>query len=320
MLYTLFIYQSSSGLLMYDKNFQDISSGKMELFSSFFSAIKSFVKEIVLGGDTQLKALEMGDYTIMISSIDDIKSDLVLIADKDDTKTINKLIPKVIKILLKHQEVFLEWNGNKHAFAGLDQPLSELILSQKKLMGEKSLVENAENVLKSMWAHKGELSPQARDGLNQEKDFLISRGEKTTNLLRKLSIAEKVLEISEQLKDDTGFIKYQRDVKNLRDQVKDTKIKLIYYLDRIKKTLSTAVDRLGDKKITQGDYKDAYLNLYSFSSKLKLITAGREHERYRELANILINKDEMEEHELSEAISEILKMHDDVEDYLDAEI
>lgn len=320
MLYTLFIYQSSSGLLMYDKNFQDISSGKMELFSSFFSAIKSFVKEIVLGGDTQLKALEMGDYTIMISSVDDIKSDLVLIADKDDTKIINKLIPKVIKILLKHQEVFLEWNGNKHAFAGLDQPLSELILSQKKLMGESSLVENAENVLKSMWAHKGELSPQARDGLNQERDFLISRGEKTPNLLRKLSIAEKVLEISEQLKDDAGFMKYQSEVKNLKDQVKDTKIKLIYYLERIKKTLSAAVDGLGDKKILQGDYKDTYLNLYSFSSKLKLITAGRDHERYRELANILINKDEIEEHKLSEAISEILKMHDDVEDYLDAKI
>jgi len=320
MLYTLFIYQSSSGLLMYDKNFQDISSGKMELFSSFFSAIKSFVKEIVLGGDTQLKALEMGDYTIMISSIDSIKTDLVLIADKTDTKLINKLIPKVIKILLKHQEVFLEWNGDKHAFGGIDGPLSELILAQKKLMGENTLVENAEDVLKSMWAHKGELSAQAKEGLNQERNFLISRLQKSPNLLRKLSVAKKVLELSEQLKDDAGFITYQREVKALKDQVKDTKIKLEYYLSRIKKTLSSAVDGLGDKKIKQGDYKDAYLNLYSFSSKLKLISTDREHERYRKLANILINKEEVEEHELTSAISEILKMQDDVGEYIDFEI
>ena len=55
MLYTIFLYQSESGLLFYDKNFQDISDGKMELFSSFFSALKSFIGEMILDGEKELK-------------------------------------------------------------------------------------------------------------------------------------------------------------------------------------------------------------------------------------------------------------------------
>jgi hypothetical protein len=302
---------------MYDKNFQDISSGKMELFSSFFSAIKTFISELVLEGSKELKNIEMGDYAVMISAIPSIKADLVLIADKDDQKLVNKLIPKLIKILLKHQETFQEWNGDRDLFSVLDQPLSELILTKKKLIGDHSMIENPEEVLKSMWAHKGELTPYAKEGLTQERDFLISRLDKTRNIVRQQVIAEKIVEISEQLRDDAGFIGYQNVVKKLKDQVKDTKIKLRYYLDRIKEALSTAVDALGNRRLIDGDYKDAYLHLYSFSSKLKLVTTGTEHEKYRHLANLLINKSEFEDHQLSEAISEVLKMNDDIEEYIE---
>ena len=46
MLYSLFIYQSHSGLLIWDKSFEkQMDSQRVELFSSFFSAIQTFVKE-----------------------------------------------------------------------------------------------------------------------------------------------------------------------------------------------------------------------------------------------------------------------------------
>ncbi len=317
MLYTLFIYQSYSGLLMYDKNFQEISSGKMELFSSFFSAIKSFIKELVLEGSTELKNIELGDYSVMISAIPNINADLVLISDKEDQKLVNKLIPKLIKVLQKYQEIFQEWNGDRDLFSVLDQPISELIYTKKKLIGESSLVENAEQVLKSMWAHKGDLSQQTKDGLSQERDFLLSRLDKMRNIVRKQVIIEKVVEISEQLKDEAGFIEYQKLLKKIKDEVKDTKIKLKYYLEKIKQALSSAVDSLGNRRLIEGDYKDAYLHLYSFSSKLKLVTTGTEHEKYRHLANLLLSKSEVEDHQLSEAISEVLRMNDDIEQYIE---
>jgi len=301
---------------MYDKNFQDISKGKMELFSSFFSAIKSFISEMILEGSKELKNIGLGDYTILITSISEIKADLVLIVDQEDVKIVNKLIPKIIKILLKHQQLFLEWDGNRDEFSILDQPLTELILSKKKLVEGTSILEKPGELLKTMWEYKGELPEQKRENLIKERDFLIRRLEKTTNLLRKLAIAEKILKLSEELKDDNGFLHYQKEVKQLKDKIKDTKLKLDYYLKSVKENINKAVERLGEKSIKEGDFKDVYLNLYSFSTKLKNITAGKKWEEYREMAQKLIDKDSTSEHELSEIVSNILKMSDNIDDYL----
>ncbi len=301
---------------MYDKNFQDISKGKMELFSSFFSAIKSFISEMILEGSKELKNIGLGDYTILITSIPEIKADLVLIVDQEDVKIVNKLIPKIIKILLKHQQLFLEWDGNRDEFSILDQPLTELILSKKKLVEGTSILEKPGELLKTMWEYKGELPEQKRENLIKERDFLIRRLEKTTNLLRKLAIAEKILKLSEELKDDNGFLHYQKEVKQLKDEIKDTKLKLDYYLKSVKENINKAVERLGEKSIKEGDFKDVYLNLYSFSTKLKNITASKKWEEYREMAQKLIDKDSTSEHELSEIVSNILKMSDNIDDYL----
>ncbi|TFG23515.1 MAG: hypothetical protein EU532_13400, partial [Promethearchaeota archaeon] len=269
MLYTIFLYQSESGLLLYDKNFQDISSGKMELFSSFFSALKTFIGEMLLDGSKELKNIELGDYTVLITTINEIKADLVVIGDKEDHKAINKLIPKIIKILGKNPEIFLEWKGNRNDFGIFEEPIKELVLSHKKLLGEKSLLERQEHILKSMWAHKKELSSQMIENLIHEKGILTDKLENSTNYPEKLVLIEKLLENSEKLKDEKSFINFQDDLKHIKDEIRDSKIKLNYYLEKIKITINQAVNQLGNKPLNQGDYKDVYLNLYSFSNKLK---------------------------------------------------
>lgn len=317
MLYTIFLYQSSSGLLMYDKSFQDISSGKMELFSSFFSAIKSFIKELVLEGSTELKNIELGDYTVIITAVPEIEVDLVMIADKEDYKVLNKLIPKIIKIISKHKQLFLEWEGNRQQLMVLDKPLTELILKKrKKLIGDETLVENSEKLLKSIWEHKGEIEDEQKKRLIKEKEFLIERIKKTTNIRRKVEIAKEVVSISERLKDEDSFLKYQEKVKTLKEQIKDTKFKLGYYLDKVKSSISSAVDKLGKKTLQQGDYKDAYLSLYSFSTKLRSLTGDNQWKKYRDLAKMLINNSEYEKDEFSNAISEILNMNENIDTYL----
>jgi len=322
----LFLYQSSSGLLMYDKSFQDVSSGKMELFSSFFSAVKTFISEIVLEGSKELKNIEMGDYTIIVSSIKDISVDIIMIADKQDYKLINKLIPKIIKILLKHKQLLLEWNRNREELKILDKPLSDLIASKKKLMGEIPAItptlEETFKERKSLKAlNKIELSQIEQSNLIQERTFLISRLEKdtTTNLLRKLAISEKILEISEQLNDAEMISSFQDQLDQLEKQIEDTKFKLDFFLTKAKQSLSEAVEGLGAKTLKNGDYKDAYLNLYSFSTKLKSLSDGIYYEEMRELAKQLINISEsgITDHELSEVITKILNISGNIEDYLE---
>ncbi len=318
MIYSIFIYQSHTGLLIYDKSFQDISVGKMEMFSSFFSAIKTFVSELVLGESLdhskELTSIELKDYTVLITSLPKVKVDMVIIADKEDSKSVNKVIPKLIKLLNKYEQLFLSWDGNKDEFSILDHPLTELIIANVKVV-RKSLLEHPDQMLKSIWAHKKQLSRENVENLIQERDLLIYKIENTGNLTRKMSMAEAVVDLSEKLKDETTFLKYQNEVNKLKNEIKDVEFKLNYYLEKTRESLSIAIDNLGNEPIHLGDYKNTYLNLYSFSTKLKLIKENG-WEIYRELASKLIDKESLSDHELSELIQKLLKMSSNIEDYL----
>jgi len=318
MIYSIFLYQTHTGLLIYDKNFQDLSVGKMEMFSSFFSAIKTFVSQLVLeeslDRSTELTNIELKDYTVLITSLPKVKVDMVIIADKEDSKSVNKVIPKLIKLLNKYEQLFLSWDGNKDEFSILDHPLTELIIANVKVV-RKSLLEHPDQMLKSIWAHKKQLSRDTMENLKQERDLLIYKIENTVNLTRKIAMSEAIVELSEKLKDETTFLNYQNDVNKLKNEIKDVEFKLSYYLEKTKESLNEAINTLGDKPIHLGDYKNTYLNLYSFTTKLKLIKESG-WEIYRELASKLIEKDTLNDHDLSELIQNILKMSSSIEDYL----
>lgn len=314
MIYTIFLYQSQTGLLIYDKSFQEINTGKMEMFSSFFLTIKSFVSQIVLSGSQELKNVELGEYTILVTSLSKVKVDMVIIADKEDANAINKLIPKLIKLLQKHEQIFLSWDGNSEEFKILDHPLTELVLANVK-DGKKTLLKSPEQMLKSIWAHKKKLTEEKFENLVQERDLLIYKIENAVNIPSKLSTAQIVVELSEELQDESTFLKYQGEVSRFKNELKDAKFKLSHYLNKIKTSVNEAIDNLGDNPIHLGDFKNSYLNLYSFSTKLKLVKENG-WEVYREMASKLIDKDSLSDHELSEIIQTLLNMSTKVEDYL----
>ena len=302
---------------MFDKSFQRISHGKMELFSSFFSAIKSFIQEMLLEGSKDLKNIELGNYVVKITTISGLNVDLVLIIDQEDNKKVNKLIPKIIKVLLKHQEIFMDWNGQKDIFKILDHPISQLIVSEKSLIDEKTLTDNQMEVLKSIWEQKGALSPQKVEDLLEEKQFLEDRLNQTENLIRKQKIIENILDISNQLKDDNGYRQYQKRFQQVKREIDDTKFKIKYYLQRAKECLSESLKKIGQKPLIEGEYRDTYLNLYSFGSKIQKISSGNEYQKFKEMAKMLLEKDANRESELSQIIKDILKLkEEDIEDYL----
>ncbi len=315
MIYTIFLYQSHTGLLIYDKSFQEINTGKMEMFSSFFLTIKSFVSELVVDGSKELKKIELGDYTVLITSLSKVKVDMVIIADKEDVKAINKLIPKLIKLLQKYEQLFLSWDGNSKEFKKLDHPLTELVLTNVKDV-KKTLLQSPEQMLKSIWARKKKLSEEKFENLVQERDLLIYKIENIVNIPSKLAMSQTVVKLSEKLRDEITFLKYQGEVSRFKNELKDTKFKLNYYLDKIKTSLNDAIVNLGNNPIHLGDFKNSYLNLYSFSTKLKLVKENEDWKIYRELASKLIDKDSLSDHELSEIIQTLLNMSNNVEDFL----
>jgi hypothetical protein len=271
---------------------------------------------MVLSGSKELKNIELGDYFVLITYIPETESDLVIIADREDTKTINKLIPKIVNIISDYKALFINWNQNVKQFKVLDKPLTDLIIAKKKLVEGIPLVEQQQKVLKSIWLHKKDLTDEAKQNLVNEKEILEKKLSEMENLKEKMILADKLLVISEKMKDDVGFIKYQQVSKEIKDNIQDNKLKLKTYLERIKSSLSYTLDNLGSKSIKDGDYKDTYLNLYSFCSKLKNLTDSESYKKYFSLAKKLIDKDEIDIDEFTKIISEILSMKDDVEEYI----
>lgn len=302
---------------MFDKSFQRISHGKMELFSSFFSAIKSFIQEMLLEGSKNLKNIELGNYVVKITTILELNVDLVLIIDQEDNKKANRLIPKIIKILLKHQEMFVEWNGNRNLFDILDHPITELIATEKSLIEQKTLTDNQMDILKSIWKQKGKISPQKLEDLLKEKQFLEKRLNVLENLIRKQNIIEKLIEITNQLKNDTEYLQYQNKLQQVYKDIDDTKFKIKYYLQRAKESLSESLKNIGQKPLIEGEYRDTYLNLYSFGSKIQKISSGNEYQKFKEMAKMLLEKDANRESEFSQVIKDILNLkEEDIKDYL----
>ena len=302
MLYSLLIYHTERNILLYDKNFQDIDGNKIEMFGGFLSALKSFISEMNLSKSKDLRTIELGNNFVFITHVPETITDLVIVADKDDYKIIYKLVPKIVTIILNHKELFIESDYTSIQFKTFDQQITNLILSNKKIIDE-SFLKRKSGISESILDQKGEISIQLRKKLIEEKEFFYLRFKKGENLQDKLIIIKKLIEISKELKDES-IIEYQKEAKALMDEIKDRKLKLQYFLNKTKASLKV------------GNYKDAYINFYSFSSKLKNITKPHIQKKYQNFAKILMNKDTLSKFEFSQVVSEILIMPDNINQYI----
>lgn len=188
-LYSIFIYTSATGLLVWERNFDPSSMQQLELFGSFFSAIKSFLQEMVLRGtnNNTLKNIEMGSYIINIISIQDLGLDLVYISDAVDGGKLKKITPKIVEIIESHAELFAGWEGgNLNRFDPISAPIEDIIGKQKDLItARKSLTTDQEVIIKELFAKRGKLALTEAAALQRERERL--KGELTTssNLDRK---------------------------------------------------------------------------------------------------------------------------------------
>ncbi|MFW9864544.1 MAG: hypothetical protein ACFFEN_00465 [Candidatus Thorarchaeota archaeon] len=306
MIQSLYIFQSKSKNLLYNKNFQ--SDEKLEMFSSFFSALQSFVSELTSSSTESLSTIELGEYLVLISRIPEVSSDLVIIIDKEDVKEAQKMIPKVIKVITTQEDLFLNWDYEPEKLESFDSEVVQLILSNKKLISESSLTANQSSILKSIWEQKGALSEQLRENLLREREEFNEKYLLEENFVNKYEISKKLIEISEKLRDDEKFIKYQTEAKSLRDEIKDRRLRLQYYLDRVRESLD------------HSKYAETYSYLYSFCLKLQNFAKPEVIQKYKGYANVLLNRENVEKSEFREAIREISKIEDEINELLSLKI
>ena len=304
MLNCFFVFESEKGTLLYDKIFfKEMDDEKLEMFQSFLIALKTFIAGMKFDTSNAIKSINLGDYHVVISHIPEIDSELVMVVDKEDDKTTGKIVPQIIEIIVNNKELFTESKATSEEFKKFDEEVNNQILTIKNII-DPTLLEQKSDVFKSIWAQRGEISTKLRKELVTEKDKHLAILGSEDNLLIRLKSLERLLDIFEKLNKTAQLLSYQKVAKDVRDEVKDRRIKLKYYLKKTKETLRTK------------NYRDAYLTLYSFSAKLKNMSKYHVQKKYYDLSQILMKKDEMSRVDFSRAVSEILIMPDNIDEYL----
>ena len=204
-----------------------------------------------------------------------------------------RMNPKINEIIFNHQDLFINWDRKPEKLEMFDLKIIQLILTDKKLIAGSSLTTDQSTLLKSIWEQKGTLSEQLREDLLKEREDLSLQYLIEQNFIKKYEISKKLIEISEKLHDDEKFIEYQTESKSLKDEIKDRKIRLQYYLDKVKESLDYS------------KYAETYSYLYSFCIKLENFADPNFILKYKTLAKSLLNRDKIPKEEFKQHLQEI---------------
>lgn len=317
----MFICQIKSGLLLWEKSFDRDIDHKSELFSSFFSAIESFLREMILQGTQDqdkktLAGIDLGNFVVKIFQIKDIDAELVILADKTDEKSLKKFGSKILNLLKHREELFRDWDGDRSRFDVLDLEILQIISHFKNLSGNKSILDNKNELLNEMMNNLPELEDDQKTHYNNELSFLDDRFKNSPNIFKKLEIVNSMEVVLHKLKNKEKIKETQGKRRKLMTELNSTKEKITYFLSNAKKAISKTVEIGSGKSLYDLDYQSAYTNLYSFSTKLKIIGNSALSEYYRNIAKIFIDKPEEKRAEFSKIVREVLNLSDNVEDYI----
>jgi len=318
MLYFLFLYQIESGELLYEKDFQADIDSHMDLFGSFFSALKSFISGMGNEGIEELKTIGLGALIASIFRVLEVNIDLVIIAEEDDKKEIQKLSSKLKSIILNYKELFLVDAVKSEEFENFDKEINDIVLSHRKILDPTVLIEKQKDFLKSIWDQRGKISEQLREerkDIENERTIIVNKLLKENNVLKRFSLCKLILELSDRLEDEQFFLEYQKKAKIISTEINDQKIRLKYYLNRAKGSLKVALGTFREKILIEGDFKEVYSNLYSFSSKLKNFASVEVYEKYYHLTSKLVYRKGISPEEFSLVIDEISNMDENIESY-----
>ena len=306
MIQALYIFRSKTKELVYNKNFQ--SDEKLQMFSSFFSALQTFVTELTESSSESLNTIELGEYFVLISRISEVSSDLVVITAKEDIKEVHKIIPKIQKIILSHEELFNNWDGKPEKLEVFDLQIIQLVLSDKRRSSESTLTTDQGGILKSIWDQQGSLSEKIRKNLSTDREELNSKYLIEEIFLKKYELSKKLIEISGKLHNDELFIEYQTESKSLKDEIRDRKLRLQYYLGRL------------NESIKFSKFAETYSYLYSFCLKLVDFAEPPIIEKYKTYAKTFLNRKKMPKEEFKQLLKDILSIEEEINEYFSLDV
>ena len=151
-----------------------------------------------------------------------------------------------------------------------------------KLIANSNLAADQRIVLKSIWEQKGSLSEQLRDRMLRKEKVLKRKLELETIYLKRFRLLKRLIKVSERLQNEEEFIEYQKEIQSLKHQIKDQKIRIQYYMERVKEAIDLH------------EHAQVYSFLYSFCVKLEHFIDPYVIKQYKALTQSLLDDDPKE--------------------------
>ncbi|HDN05381.1 MAG TPA: hypothetical protein ENF90_00115 [Candidatus Bathyarchaeota archaeon] len=123
----LYVFKSS-GLLLFHKDYQSVSADS-DLVAGFFSAIQSFAENLLQEKETELHSMNLGKYTFIFQSDDDLEITVVIVVDdvKKDQANAKRIMDAILKIFREKRLVVKNFDGNLEEFEDVSQKLDEMV-------------------------------------------------------------------------------------------------------------------------------------------------------------------------------------------------
>jgi hypothetical protein len=325
MLLWMILYNKANGLTVWEKSFEpDTSSDQIIMYSSFFSAIQSFVMEIIRknksstkeGTGTGLSRIDLGDKYIKMTLIPSTELELITIAEKTDSDLIEKLHLEIPSLLnTKYVDLIQqtkEWSGDLTRFQVLDHDMLQIIDILGKSRPDTPFVFEQQKIFLKLPA----LKEQKRKQLEDEKRRIYERIKRMPSMPEKIQALEQIWTYAQEFQNPTEIANLEHQIQKSQKELSDIKTRVVYYIAQIKAIVHNFIQTVGLKSLDAGNYRDIYLNTYSFASKLRLYGAETAANHFKGLAEKLLGQ-ERDPDAFANILKTLLNLSEIVEDYKD---
>lgn len=133
MLHQILIFKNNSGIVLFDKSLTQLCEDETQLgkegIGMFFIGLKSLINEIITKKNTEIEEIVLKDYCLCFERLEQVECVLLLIADKNDSKKVRKIFPKIEDILRRNEKELIDWNGNMDKVRlFLEKPIQDLLI------------------------------------------------------------------------------------------------------------------------------------------------------------------------------------------------
>jgi hypothetical protein len=243
--------------------------------------------------------VDLGDIVVHISPIPEIQIDLVTITEKGDIKTVPAFHAKIKELLVKDQKLFpnwSSWDGNIGIFKTLDYEIFSVLRGFKGLTKDAMDLCSSDNPLLH-WQMEDMKEEQIKV-YREEIENSQNRFKSINNPLEKKEILNTITYWALKLKDEELIFQTEAKKRSLDQEIENIKTKITYYINQAKDVVVNINTNLyNDPKLLQNKefrshLRHLFLNLYSASSKIRLLGFNERAEELRELSSVFVERPE----------------------------